>query len=208
MSSPASDPEALTAFLRSRRSVRRFTSQPIPRPLLERILETAARAPNSHNRQPWRFVVLESPEARRRLVDCMRPEYREALLRQGLTQDEADKKMEQRNRRILGAAAGVLLCYAAADMDRYEDDPQRQRGEDLLGIQSVALAGGQMMLAARAEGLGSVWLAAPLFTQVAVRHAFDLPKDWQSQGLVLLGYPAETPEARPRKPLHEVAHYF
>ena len=47
-------------FLRSRYSVRKFTDQPVPKELLERLLETATWAPSAHNRQPWRMVVLES----------------------------------------------------------------------------------------------------------------------------------------------------
>jgi coenzyme F420-0:L-glutamate ligase/coenzyme F420-1:gamma-L-glutamate ligase len=208
MSSQTNNRKEFLTFLRSRVSVRQFTPEPIPREILERILETAAWAPSAHNRQPWRFVVLESEVARQRLVDCMTPEYQVALQKQRMSPDEVETKMEKRARRILGAAVGVLLCYAASDMDTYENDPQRQSGEELLGAQSVALAGGQMMLAAHAEGMGSVWFAAPLFTQQAVCTAFELPDDWQPQALILMGYPAEKPEPRWRKPLQEVTRYF
>jgi len=208
MSSPIPDPEALHAWLHSRVSVRKFKPEPVPRPLLDRILETATWVPNAHNRQPWRFVALESAEARQRLVDAMAPEYLAALQRAGLSGDEIDVKTGKRAKRVLGAAVAVLLCYAADEMESYPDDPQRQRGEDLMGMQSVTLAGGQLLLAAHSQGLGGVWIGAPLFAQEAIRKEFELPESWQPQGLLLLGYPAETPEPRPRRPLQEVTRFF
>jgi len=208
MSSPAPDPEVLHAWLHSRISVRRFKNEPVPRPLLERVLETATWVPNAHNRQPWRFLALESAEARRRLVDAMAPDYQAALQRAGLSGDEIKVKTGKRAKRLLGAAVAVVLCYAADEMESYPDDPQRQRGEDLMGIQSVTLAGGQLLLAAHSQGLGGVWIGAPLFAQDAIRAAFELPGSWQPQGLVLLGYPAEIPAPRPRRPLDEITLYF
>src|SRR5215475_1912615 len=45
-------------FLRTRRSIRRFKPDPVPDPVIQNILLTAAFAPSAHNRQPWRFVVV------------------------------------------------------------------------------------------------------------------------------------------------------
>jgi F420 biosynthesis protein FbiB-like protein len=201
-------PNTLHQFLRSRRSVRDFTENPIPPETLTRILETAAWAPNAHNRQAWRFLVLQTEEARARLVEAMAEDYRLALETAGMPAAEVDSKVQGRAERINKAAVGVVLCYAAEDMDSYENDPLRQRGEDLMGVQSVALAGGQMLLAAHAEGLGGVWMCAPLFAQEKVRQEFDLPDTWQPQGLILMGYPAKIPTPGKRKKLDEVVKYF
>ena len=70
--------------------------------------------------------------------------------------------------------------------------PSRQQSEHWMGIQSVALAGGHLLLAAWAEGLGGVWMCAPLFAQAAASQALDLPGSWQPQALILLGYPAKS----------------
>jgi coenzyme F420-0:L-glutamate ligase / coenzyme F420-1:gamma-L-glutamate ligase len=45
-------------FLRARRSVRRFKTDLIPAPVIQRIIETATYAPSAHNLQPWRFAVV------------------------------------------------------------------------------------------------------------------------------------------------------
>ena len=50
--------EFFTTFLRGRRSIRRFTDQPIEKAVLRRLIEAATTAPSSTNRQPWRFAVV------------------------------------------------------------------------------------------------------------------------------------------------------
>ena len=64
---------AMDAFLAvaSRREVRRYADRPIPPEVERRILEAGRVSGSSKNRQPWRFVVVESPEARERTADAV-----------------------------------------------------------------------------------------------------------------------------------------
>jgi F420 biosynthesis protein FbiB-like protein len=75
------------------------------------------------------------------------------------------------------------------EMDTYPDK-RRQQFEHQMAVQSTAMAAQNLLLAAHAEGLGACWLCAPLFCQDVVRATLDLPKDWETQGAVILGYPA------------------
>ena len=195
------------AFLRSRRSVRRFLSQPVPADVVQRILETAVWAPSAHNRQPWRFVVLATPGARGRLADEMGEAFRGDLLADHLPPDQVQAQVERSRRRILEAPVAILLCLDLTALDRYPDE-RRQRAEHLMAVQSVAMAGLNLLLAAHAEGLGGVWMCAPLFAPHVVSQALRLPETWQPQGLVLLGYPAVVPSERPRKPVEGVTIYL
>lgn len=208
MSSPAPEPKTLHAFLRSRASIRKFSERSVERQVLQQVLETACWAASAHNRQPWRFVVLPDQTALKRLMAAMVEDYQQALQRAGMTRAEIEQRINTRAVMIGGAAMGVLLCLNSEDVDHYPDDPQRNAGEHTMAVQSVALAGGQLLLAAHAEGLGAVWLGAPLFAQKAVVTAFDLPLSWQPQALILLGYPAEETGERQRKALTEVVRYI
>jgi coenzyme F420-0:L-glutamate ligase/coenzyme F420-1:gamma-L-glutamate ligase len=190
-------------LLRSRRSVRRFQSKPVPDAALRRVLEAATWAPSAHNRQPWRFVVLTSSEAKSLLADTMGGDWRGDLAADGLRPEEAQAIMARSQQRILEAPVAVLLCLDASAGNDYPD-ARRQQAEYLMGLQGVALAGGHLLLAAHAEGLGGVWMCAPLFAQGAVRRALDLPATWQPQGLILLGYPLNKPSSRPRRPIEEI----
>ena len=70
--------------------------------------------------------------------------------------------------------------------------------------QSAALAGGHLLLAAHAEGLGACWLCAPLFASETVNRALDLPQSWEPRAFLAIGYPARSPLPSERRPLTEV----
>ncbi len=64
--------------------------------------------------------------------------------------------------------------------------------------QSMGAALENIMVAAHALGLASYWISAPLFCPQAVREALDLPIDYESQALIVIGYPASGFSPRPR----------
>jgi len=194
-------------FVRSRRSVRRFLPDPVPEEILQRILETATWAPSAHNRQPWRFAVLAGEESRRCLADAMGEDFRRDLLADGLPQEQIDLQVERSRKRIIEAPAAILLCLDSAEMDTYPDE-RRQEAEYQMAVQSVAMAGQNLLLAAHAEGLGAVWICAPLFAQDASQRALSLPETWHPQGLVLLGYIKIVSPTRLRKSIEEVATFL
>ena len=182
--------------------MRRFRQDAVPREILQRVLETATWAPNAHNRQPWRFVQLASPESRQALAGAMGAQFEKALNAEGVSPAERLVQIKRSSDRLLEAPAAILLCLDTEVLDTFQDEG-RTRGEYLMGVQSVALAGGQLLLAAHAEGLAGVWICAPLFAPAEVQQALGLPASWQAQGLILLGYPIKEGPTRPRRPLFE-----
>jgi F420 biosynthesis protein FbiB-like protein len=195
------------AWLRTRRSVRQFQQRQIPEEVLHQVLETAAWAPSSHNRQPWRFAVLQSKAAKQRLTERMGVDFRRDLLSDGYSPEEAERQISRSRDRILGAPVVIILCLDPSQGDEYPD-LFRQQAEHTMGIQSVALAGGYLLLAAHAMDLSGAWICAPLFVPDTVRQVLDLPQTWQPQALILLGYPDHIPDPRPRMPLDEVAIFL
>lgn len=123
----------------------------------------------------------------------------EDLLSDGADEEAIAKEINRSHQRLTGAAALVVVCLTMKDMDRYPD-ARRQEAERTMAVQSVAMAGQNLLLAAHAEGLGGVWMCAPLFCPQTVRMALDLPPDYEPQGVIALGYPAEQPE-KTRQPL-------
>jgi nitroreductase len=77
-----------------------------------------------------------------------------------------------------------------------------------MGVQSVAMAGSTLLLAAHAEGLGGVWVCAPLFAPHTIQRVLNLPSEWQPQGLILIGFPSRVPEPRPRRNVGELAVFL
>ncbi len=142
-----------------------------------------------------------------KMAEAMGVDYQQVLLEGGMPPSEVSTRAQRRVERLTAAPAAVVLCVETADLDRYED-ANRGDGEYLMSVQSAALAGGYILLAAKALGLGGVWLCAPLFAPERVREALDLPDSWMSQGVLLLGYPAENSGPGERKPLDDVVIWF
>jgi F420 biosynthesis protein FbiB-like protein len=186
--------------IRSRRSIRRYRPETVPDVVITRLLESACWAPSAHNRQPWRFAVVTTADARQRLALAMGARLRADLERDGAPQEVVEKDIERSYTRITGAPVVILACLTLADMDHYPDD-QRAQAEWTMAAQSVAMAVQNLLLSAHAEGLGACWMCAPLFAPDVARTALDLPDDWQPQALITLGYPAQPPRDKPRAPL-------
>jgi len=194
-------------LIHERRSIRRFTRQEVARDLLERVLLAASQAPSAHNQQPWRYVVLETSQARERLAKAMGNDFRKDLQADGFTLETVEFQVERSYQRIVQAPVAILICLDMVTVDSYPD-ASRQRAAFLMSVQSVAMAGENLLLAAHAVGLGAVWMCAPLFTPQVVQEAFSLPSGWQPQGLVLLGYPEKPSSPRERKPLSDICMYI
>jgi F420 biosynthesis protein FbiB-like protein len=197
------------AFLRlaeARHSVREFGDAPVERGALQRILRAACLAPSAHNRQPWRFVVMSKAARRNALAEAMAERLRRDRLADGDSADEIEAYIARAQSRLTRAPVVILVCLTMEDMDVYPDD-RRGGAEHLMGVQSVAMAGQNLLLAAQAEGLGACWMCAPLFAPGVVRQELGLPATWEPQGFVVLGHPAETPQVKPRKAVDEVTRW-
>lgn len=186
----------------SRRSIRRYTPDPIPRELLQNLLETAIWSPSAHNRQPWRFAIVTEKANQEELARQMGARLRRDLAADGVSPDQIEQDAGRSYSRITGAAALVCLCLSMEDMDIYPDE-RRAKNEFLMAAQSTAMAGQTFLLAAHAAGLGACWMCAPLFCPDVVSAALELPPSWQPQALITLGYPAEE-RAKERRTLAEV----
>jgi F420 biosynthesis protein FbiB-like protein len=197
---PDADP-VLNALL-ARRSIRRYRDQPVPRTAITAVLDAARWGPSAHNRQPWRFCVLETAEARAGLAAAMGERLRRDLEADGVPEAVIAADTGRSYARITGAPVAIVLSMTMADMDTYPD-ARRNAHERWMAGQSVAMAGQNLLVAAHRLGLGACWMCAPLFAPDVVRHALVLPSDWEPQALITLGYPAETKE-KPRRPLGDL----
>ena len=187
---PAVDSRQLLRLIRERRSLRRFRSQPVPPPLIETLLEAATWAPSAHNRQPWRFAVIQSEGAKMLLAREMGARLRRDLQADGLPGEAIEADVGRSYQRITAAPLLILLCMSLSDMDVYSDQ-RRNDHETVMAQQSAAMAGQNLLLMAAGLGLAACWMCAPLFCQDLVAAVLNLPSDWRAQGLITVGYAAE-----------------
>lgn len=163
--------------VKARRSVRAFEARPLTEEQSRQILEAASRAPSAGNLQAYEIYVARTPSVRR------------ALARAALDQEF-----------IAQAPLVLVFCaHPARSAPRYG-----ARGETLYAMQDATIAGAFAMLAATALGLGSVWVGA--FDEGRVRAIVGAPPRERPVVILPVGYPAEVPAARSRRPLKDVVH--
>ncbi len=190
-------------FLRTRRSIRRFSTDPVPDPVIQNILATATYAPSAHNRQPWRFIVVTDLSVKTQLADDMARDFQRDLANDRVSAEKIQAQVKRSKERITSAPVAILLCLDMSEMDSYPDE-KRQKAEYMMAVQSVAAAGLQLLLAAHAEGLGGVWACWPLFAQETIQKTLNLSETWEPQAMFFVGYPDVNPEARERKAVNQV----
>jgi nitroreductase len=193
--------------LEGRRSIRKYKPDPVPTEFIEKILQAGVQAPNARNRQSWRFVVLTAFDSIEGLADTLNLNFRRDMLAAGKPAAEVDQMVVDRKARICGGKAIVVMFVDTADLNSYSPaDPAS--GDYLMAVQSVALAGGQMLLAAQALGLGGLWMGGPVFSQQKLIDFLGVPPNWLAQGMLLFGFADEAPEKKARKPMGEIVRYF
>ncbi len=183
----------LMNVIMGRRSIRRYRSEAVPRTILEQLLTAAIWAPSAHNRQPWRFAVIQEQSSKEDLALAMGQRLRHDLEADNVPADVIHQDVARSYERITSAPVLMMIGLSLADMDTYPDN-KRSQAEYIMAVQSTAMAGQNLLLAAQDYGLGACWMCAPLFCPDVVRDALALPQDWQPQGLITLGYPAQERE--------------
>jgi len=196
---------SVPAFVNARRSIRAFAPDPVPRPLLDDLVEAACLAPAPHHSRPWRWAVVDTPDGKAALADGMGSRWRHDLTADGVDPQRITELVEASRAKLLGAPALVLGCLTWNGLDRYPDE-ERRRAEWGMALLSLGAAVENLMLAAADAGLASCWVAAPIFCPDAARDALALPSDWAPTALVLVGSPtsATPPRERPPVPLDDL----
>lgn len=190
-------------LLSRRRTVRAYEDRAVPAGVVKDLLRAAILAPSAHHAQPWRFAVVQAPEARAALARAMAGAWERDMEADGVPAGVRAARTGASTRSLAKTPVLVVASVSMEDMDRYQD-PRRREAERIMATQSLAAAIQNLLLMATAMGLGACWQCAPLFCPGEVRRALDLPADWEPQALIAVGYPATLPRPRRRRPMESV----
>jgi nitroreductase len=163
----------------ARRSVRKFTSQPIDRSVLTRLLDAATQAPNHRLTRPWRFFVLDGPGAMRDQLTQLAEEV--ALRGMPEPHDAAAQSRAHGKAQEIANVPALVVAYSA---------PGRHDEETRENYAAVACALQNIQLAAFEEGLVGGWSTGGLARDPALKALLGAEPDWELVGALYLGYPA------------------
>jgi nitroreductase len=201
---------SLVEVMRSRRSVRQYDPQfVIPREDLEDILTLAALAPSSHNLQHWRFLVIDDPKGKEKLLPIafnQKQIVEASAVIAVLGDTEGYRKFGQ----IYGSAvqAGYMTEERANSIisqsyDLYANLPEDE-AKRVVTI-DASLAAMQLMLAAKAKGYDTVPMGG--YDRQRFAEAFGIPQHYVPVMLVAIGKAAAPGRPTTRLPLEEVVFW-
>ena len=175
--------------IRKRRSIRAYDAKPVPRELVNTVIEAGNEAPSAMNSQPWRFVVVEGPAVKRKLLGAALPQAKK------ITEQVKDVDPERYEM--------IKKRYAELPDPVYYSAPTVifVIGNGRYAAHSCPLACENMMLAAHSLGLGSCWVGfgAMVTEDGSVRKLLDLKEGDAIFGPILLGYPMGQAMRPPKK---------
>ena len=189
------NPQDLYKLIESRKSIRKYKKDPIPKDVLERILNAGMHAPSGKNKQNWRFFVVQG----KKRDEYLKYSQKSWLGIKDILQRTLKPSLYEFTERFfytLGDAPVMIFCYSL-------NDPEERH---YTSIGSVYMAVENMILAAVAEGLGTCPMGAPLEIGKEVDQFLEIEKIKLQTGEkiellcgLVLGYPDHEPPKAPRK---------
>ena len=189
-----------------RRTVREFSSRPVPRQVIEYAIKSAGRAPSGANKQPWHFAVISNPSMKAKLRVAAEAEEQEFY--GGRAGDEWLADLEKfgtdANKPFLETAPWLIVVFRQP----YDVDEDGVKHVNYYAPESVGLAGGMLLAALHDAGL--VTLTHTPSPMGFLNELCDRPKQEKAMMLVVAGLPATDAEVPviTKKSLEEISTFF
>jgi nitroreductase len=203
--------EDFLELVKKRRSFRRFKPDPVPKEIVEKVLEAARHSPSAGNSQPWEFVVVQDAATKRSLTQSITSGYKKIR--------KADPTMYWAVAVQPHLATAPVLIVVCGDRRLQKTYPVHLPEEVLLR-QSLAISIYTLQLAAASLGLATAWATMQTeLRETQIRKLLGIPNVYTVDHIIPLGYPDEEKgksekALRPvrerasfRRELAEIVHY-
>jgi len=192
-------------FMDTRRSIREFSSRPVPREILENIIKTASTAPSGAHKQPWSFCLVSSAEMKTKIKLAAEEQEKENYSSRMSVRWIKDLNPFGTNwqKPFLEIAPYLIVVFKRI----YEKVDGEKHNNYYVG-ESVGIATGMLLSAIHHAGLCSLTHTPSPMNFLA--EVLERPENERAFLLIPVGYAAEAakiPDIK-RKPLHEIITYF
>ena len=174
-------------LMSKRRTVRDFSTQPIPAGVLEQVILTAGSAPSGANMQPWHFAVIQNPDVKKRIRKAAEAEERELYERRASEQwlKVLEPLGTDANKPFLETAPALIAIF----LKRFTVDKKGEKHKNYYTSESVGIATGLLIAALHNAGLATL-----THTPSPMKFLSDIlerPDNERPFLLLVCGYPAE-----------------
>ena len=198
----------LIETIQSRRSIRKFKTDPIPDQYITDLIEAGRLAPSGSNLQATRYVIIKSPEARSRLAGCTPSPFvtKAPLIIACLIDKQVLNTTAARSKELIESNAFVdtPLANMSTDSESLKKRRKEMDEESLKSYLSLNATIALEHIALRAVdlGLGSCWIM--MFDSKKAKEILGLDERYDVVALLPIGYPDQNPSQRPRLQLDEL----
>ena len=173
-------------ILYSRRSIRAYKDKPVPKKTIEKLIEDATWAATASNIQPWEFVVVTDKDFIKEISDsCKRNILEKIKADPDSPWKRYEKSATNLDQNIFYNAPCLIYIVAPRSAS--------------LAIFDCSMAAGNLMLSARARGLGTCWIGLGATPGQEMREKLDIPSDYRIIAPIIVGVPAQKPAPPARK---------
>jgi len=198
----------LIETIKSRRSIRKFKTDPIPDEYIKELIEAGRLAPSGSNLQATRYVIIKSLEGRSKLAQCTPLPFvtRAPLIIACCIDKQVLNTSNARTSELIEANAFVdtPLANMSKDSDALEKQKKKMDEDSLKSYLrlNAAIAIEHIALRAVELGLGSCWIM--MFNSEKAKEILELDERYEVVALLPIGYPDQSPLQRPRLQLDEL----
>ncbi|MFV8780988.1 nitroreductase family protein [Microbulbifer sp. SA54] len=197
---------AFYQHMRSRRSVRDFSAQPLPRSVIEDALRTAGSAPSGANMQPWHFSVVESAEVKREIRLAAEEEEREFYQRRASDEwlDALAPLGTDAHKPFLETAPYLIVIF----LKKFSAAEGGEQRKNYYTSESVGIATGMLLAALHNAGVAT--LTHTPSPMKFLNRILKRPDSERPYMIVVAGLPADGVQvpAIGKKPLQEIAEFI
>jgi len=207
----------LSSLIKGRRSVRRWQDKKVPEELLLQAIELATWAPNGGNQQNWYFYVILNPDTINAIADAVQSSTDE-IVSWPEAKDFGDIVAKWQSIASFFRSAPAAIAVTASRYQSIADKilAVREKSDPKAGeirhwrniadsrIQSVSSAIAHLLLVFHQMGLGAVWMTGPIQAKEEIEKILRVPAEMDFVAFIPVGYPAESPAPKERKPVKEV----
>ncbi len=198
----------LLDIIKQRRSVRKFSPEPVKSEDIKKIIEAASMAPSATNSQNWRFIAIQSEEMRKALVKAIEEQIKEYS--ELITSKRAYNEFNAYARFFTFFASAPLVLavvktpytsFSVRIMKRYGISPEALEAAD---TQGPAAAIQNILLASHALGYGACWMTGPLIAKSKLEEVLKIESPDSLMALIPIGKTETQPAVPKRKPMEEI----
>jgi len=196
----------------TRRSVRRFSNEPVPIEDIREMVRHAAMAPSVNNCQPWQFLAITDTELLRKMGEAVADTLDTLFPDAALPRRQQQKATIERLSTFFMQAPCVVAMLQSPHhsqldtlIERTDADPELINDlRRFPGLQSVGAATQNLLLAAHAMGYGACWVSGVLVARQKLEALLGVEPPQSLASFIAIGHTASTPSESERKPLDEV----